>query len=151
MLKRTCAVAALAVASSLSACDPVTYGEIVIESETPFAAGCMIGAREFVPGSEGIEMIETASVAPARRVEVRKRSDMISILWEESAPTRLTLSFKWLGRSAVEEERGNFKLLEISREALLRSCTAGDTHVSVRRSCSARFCEQWLEENERRS
>jgi hypothetical protein len=135
-------IAAVAAIPLLVACDPVTYGEVVIASEDRIDTTCLSKVEEQLRTQGGIEV--AGSIAGTRGVVVRRGSDDITVVLESSTPTRITLSFKWLGRSPAAEERGEFKLLDELQTMVTRECTLTGAILTVQRRCSARLCNKWL-------
>jgi hypothetical protein len=135
-------IALVAALPLLVACDPVTYGEVVIASEDRIDTACLSKVEEQLRAQGGIEVV--GSIAETRQVQVRRGSDDISLVLESSTPTRITLSFKWLGRSPAAEERGEFQLLDELQTMVTRACTLTGATLTVQRKCSARLCNKWL-------
>jgi hypothetical protein len=126
----------------LVACDPVTYGRVVIASNDRIDTTCLSKVEEQLRAQGGIEV--KGSIAATRQVQVKRGSDDINVIVESSTPTRITLSFTWLGRSPAEEERGEFQLLDELQSMVTRECTLTGATLTVERKCSARHCEKWL-------
>jgi hypothetical protein len=135
-------IAAVAAIPLLVACDPVTYGEVVIASEDRLDTTCLSKVEEQLRTHSGIEV--AGSIAGTRGVVVRRGSDDISVVLESSTPTRITLSFKWLGRSPAAQERGEFQLLDELQTMVTRECALTGAILTVQRRCSARLCNKWL-------
>jgi hypothetical protein len=135
-------IAVAAAMPLLSACDPVTYGEVVIASEDRIDTTCLSKVEEQLRTRSGVEVV--GSIAGTRGVVVRRGSDDISVVLESSTPTRITLSFKWLGRSPAADERGEFQLLDELQALVTRECTLTGATLTVQRRCSARLCNNWL-------
>jgi hypothetical protein len=126
----------------LGACDPVTYGEVVITSKDRIDTSCLDKVEEQLRAQGGIEMV--GSIAGTQQVQVKRGPDAISVVLESSTPTRIALSFKWLGRSPAAQERGEFQLLDELQTMVTRECTLSGATLSVQRKCSARLCDEWL-------
>ncbi len=135
-------ITALAALPLLMACDPVTYGRVVIASKDRIDMGCLSKVEERLRAQGGIEV--AGSIAEAMQVQVRRGPDDISVFLESSTPTRIVLSFTWLGRSPAAEERGEFQLLDELQTMVTRECTLTGATLTVERKCSARHCKQWL-------
>ena len=134
--------AAVAALSLLVGCDPVTYAEVVIASEDRIDTACLSKVEEQLRAQGGVEVV--GSIAETRAVVVRRGSDDISVVLESSTPTRIALSFKWLGRSPAAEERGEFQLLDELQTMVTRECALTGATLTVQRKCSARLCNKWL-------
>lgn len=137
-------IAAFAAIPLLVACDPVTYGEVVIASERRIDTACLSKVEEQLRAQGGIEVV--GSIAGTRQVQVRRDADAINVVLESSTPTRITLSFKWLGRSPAAEERGEFQLLDVLQAMVTRECALTGATLTVQRKCSARLCNKWLDD-----
>lgn len=135
-------IAAVAAMPPLAACDPVTYGQVVIASEDRIDIACLSKVEEQLRAQGGIEV--KGAIAGMRQVQVRRDSDNINIVLESSTPTRITLSFKWLGRSPAAEERAEFQLLDELQAMVTRECALTGATLTVQRTCSARLCNKWL-------
>ena len=135
-------IAAVAAMPLLAACDPVTYGRVVIASEDRIDTACLSKVEEQLRAQGGIEL--AGSIAGTTAVVVRRGSDDISVVLESSTPTRITLSFKWLGRSPAAGERGEFQSLDELQAMVTRECTPTGATLTVQRTCSARLCNKWL-------
>jgi hypothetical protein len=134
-------LAAVAVVPLLFACDPVTYGQVVIESRVPLDA-CLSKLEEQLRAEDGIKVM--GSVADSRSVQISRGTDTIGLELQTPASTRVTLSFKWLGTSGAEEERGPFRWLDELHARVLRTCALQDSDFTLQRRCSAQRCKQWL-------
>ena len=135
-------IVAVAAMPLLMACDPVTYGKVVITSEDRIDTACLSKVEEELRAQEGIDV--KGSIAGTMRVQVSRDSDNINIVLESSTPTRITLAFKWLGRSPAAEERAEFQLLDELQAMVTRECTQTGATLTVQRTCSARLCNKWL-------
>jgi len=134
-------LAAVAVVPLLFACDPVTHGEIVLDSRVPLDA-CLSKLEQQLRAEDGIKVM--GSVADSRSVQISRGTDSIGLELQTPASTRVRLSFQWLGRSGAEEERGPFRWLDEVHARVLRTCALQDSDFTVQRKCSARLCKQWL-------
>jgi len=128
----------------LVGCDPVSYGQILIQSKVPIDRRCLVEVQELLSDAD-VTPEETPS--QSGELDVRRGADSISILPSVDA-TSLTLSFKWLGRSKPDEERSSFELLDEVHAAVRSRCLNKRAQETVRRKCRARLCEEWLASHE---
>lgn len=102
----------------------------------------LIRVQKQISDNEQSDTANKGIPAQSGPLEIKRGSNVVSILPNIGA-TSLALSFKWLGRSKADEERGDFQLLDDLHSAVVRTCSPNESRITVQRRCSARPCKHW--------